>query len=209
MHSSVVFLLALLAISVNAHFQLQFPAPRGVFVEDDEPNFCDGYLTPSTNRTEFPLSGGFFTLNSEHPSWTAGVLLSTAADPTSFNNFSQINNFFQVKGEGGFCIPLDFKTSNATGLKTGDNVTVQIVFDGGDGQLYQCADLTLSDNFTISSSIACTNATGSSSTSSSGTPTAPGGSNPTTKSFAVAKFSSPTAAIVGTILAVFGMVVMI
>ncbi|KAF8895051.1 hypothetical protein CPB84DRAFT_1656090, partial [Gymnopilus junonius] len=154
-------LLAALAGIVSAHFQLQFPPPRGVFVEVDEPKFCDNYLTPAPNRSLFPLSGGFFTLNSEHPSWTAGVLVSTLPDPTSFQNFSQVNTFFQVQGEGAFCIPLDLKSSNETGLTSGQNVTLQIVFSGGDGQLYQCADVTLSDNFTIPSSVACTNATSS------------------------------------------------
>lgn len=34
------FLLAGLLTTVSAHFQLQFPAPRGAFVEDQEPTFC-------------------------------------------------------------------------------------------------------------------------------------------------------------------------
>ncbi|KAG5341367.1 hypothetical protein C0989_011078 [Termitomyces sp. Mn162] len=60
----------------------------------------------------------------------------------------------------------------------------QIVYDGGDGQLFQvrgmntvscsssvqsaiqCADLTLSNDFTIPSDVPCTNATGSASGSS-------------------------------------------
>jgi hypothetical protein len=45
MHSPLLaFVFALLgAAAVNAHFQLQFPPPRGVFVEDQEPNFCGMY----------------------------------------------------------------------------------------------------------------------------------------------------------------------
>ena len=92
MHSTLVFLFALLAVSVNAHFQLQYPPPRGVFDEDNEPTFCgtrchlhcsfahiylalDGYLTAVTNRSQFPLSGGFFSMNSEHPQWTGKSVL--------------------------------------------------------------------------------------------------------------------------------------
>ncbi|KAF9456151.1 hypothetical protein BDZ94DRAFT_1276387 [Collybia nuda] len=154
---------------VSAHFQLQFPPPRGVFNEDSEPTFCDGYANPAANRTEFPLSGGFFTLNSEHPSWTGGVLVSPAANPTSFDNFTQVVPFFQVNGEGVFCIPLNFTANaNGTSLKGGENVTIQIVFDGGDSTLYQCADLTLSNNVTISSDVVCSNATGTPSGPSSG-----------------------------------------
>jgi hypothetical protein len=71
---------------VNAHFQLAFPPPRGPFVDDNEVNFCgkvarfvsirvltfaaDNYVDAVSNRSEFPLTGGFFTLNSEHPSWS-------------------------------------------------------------------------------------------------------------------------------------------
>lgn len=78
-------------LAVNAHFQVAFPGPRGPFVEDDEPNFCgmslynnqrdrstknwllstqDGFTQVTKNRTEFPLSGGFFSFNSEHPKWS-------------------------------------------------------------------------------------------------------------------------------------------
>lgn len=59
---------------------------------------------------------------------SAGVLVSTLPDPTSFNNFSQVNSFFQVQGEGAFCIPLDFSKSNVTSLSTGQNVTIQVSF---------------------------------------------------------------------------------
>lgn len=36
---AVSYIIALASV-VNAHFQLQYPPPRGVFVEDDEPSFC-------------------------------------------------------------------------------------------------------------------------------------------------------------------------
>ena len=168
MRSAVFTILALFTAAVNAHFRLQFPPPRGPFDEDNEPTFCgilylfqnsqslfsdsicfstDGYTDgPASNRTQFPLSGGFFTLDSEHPQWTgqivlhirvfigadsdmlAGVLVSTAENVTSFQNFSQVNSFFQVQGEGDFCIPLDFSKSNITGLRSGQNVTIQVLF---------------------------------------------------------------------------------
>ncbi|KAJ6534481.1 hypothetical protein DFH09DRAFT_890514, partial [Mycena vulgaris] len=152
-------LFASLIALANAHFQLQFPPPRGVFVEDDEPTFCDGYDNAVSNRTVFPLTGGFFSLNSEHTSWTAGVTISTKADPATFDDFSTIVPFFQLTGEGVFCLQLDLSATNATGLTDGQNVTLEIVFDGGDGQLYQCADLTLSSSTKISLDISCKNTT--------------------------------------------------
>ncbi|KAG6832205.1 hypothetical protein H0H92_004170 [Tricholoma furcatifolium] len=126
MQRYLTLLILALATAVSAHFQLQYPPPRGVFVEDEEPTFCDGYDTPATNRTTFPLSGGFFSLNSEHPQWTTGVLVSSAQDPTSFNNFSQVVPYFQTDGEGLFCFPFDFSSfTNSTGFKDGQNVTIQ------------------------------------------------------------------------------------
>lgn len=73
--------------AVNAHFELAYPVPRGPFDDDNEVNFCgivapfltirvlifaaDGYGNAVDNRTEFPLSGGYVTLSSFHPTWTS------------------------------------------------------------------------------------------------------------------------------------------
>jgi hypothetical protein len=86
MRPSTFALLAGAVTMVNAHFQLAFPPPRGLFDEDNEVNFCgivvglltvlvltlgaDNYVQAVSNRSKFPLSGGFVTLNSEHTSWT-------------------------------------------------------------------------------------------------------------------------------------------
>ncbi|PBL00836.1 hypothetical protein ARMGADRAFT_396728 [Armillaria gallica] len=164
-----LFLLAAVFASVaSAHFQLQFPDPRGAFNEDNEPTFCDGYTSVTQNRTEFPLDSGFFSLNSEHPSWTAAVYLSTSSNPTSFDDFKQIVPFFQMQGEGIYCLPLNLSATNATGLTNEQNVTIQILYNGGDSQLYQCSDLTLLSNFSLSQSVdaTCTNATSTSTTNS-------------------------------------------
>ncbi|KAG5719316.1 hypothetical protein E4T56_gene13297 [Termitomyces sp. T112] len=167
MQCYLTLLILAIVTAVSAHFQLQFPPPRGVFEMNDEITFCDGYMTPAATRSTFPLSNGFFSLNSEHPQFTTGVFVSTAGNPTSFNNFTQVKPFFQTEGEGIFCFPLSLSSSsNATSLQNGQNVTIQIVYDGGDGQLFQCADLTLSNDFTIPSDVPCTNATGSASGSS-------------------------------------------
>ncbi|TFK57431.1 hypothetical protein OE88DRAFT_1730798 [Heliocybe sulcata] len=159
-----------LAAVVSAHFQLQYPAPRGPFVEDDEPSFCDGYINAVSNRTTFPLSNGVIELNSEHPSWTVGVIISTAQNPTSQDNFTSPSNSsaFQMvmeynrqSGEGLFCLPIDIQAAGISGVQDGSHVTIEIIFDGGDGMLYQCADLTLSSSTTVPSNAtsSCTNAT--------------------------------------------------
>jgi len=161
---------------VNAHFQVAYPPPRGLFDDNNEVNFCDSYVHAVSNRSEFPLSGGFVTLNSEHPTWTLAILISIVQDPTSFNNFTNssggqqfVRNFASGSGEGGFCIPLNLNNTGISGVQNGANVTLQYLYDGGDGTLYQCSDLTLSNNFTVPSNISCSNAT---STSSSSAPSA-------------------------------------
>jgi hypothetical protein len=106
MRSSVVFLLALLTAVVNAHFDLQFPPPRGLLDEDNEDKFCgslslsktinfffkekhslfiDGYMTPTSNRTQFPLKGGYITMSLEHSESWAGKT-STQLYTTSAHN---------------------------------------------------------------------------------------------------------------------------
>ncbi|TCD70042.1 hypothetical protein EIP91_005023 [Steccherinum ochraceum] len=189
--TSAVFSLGLLT-AVSAHFQMQFPPPRGVFVEDNEPTFCDGYTTALSNRSQFPLSGGFISINSEHPQFTFGVLISTSANPTSFQNFTQAVAFASESGEGPFCLPVDLST--VSGLTSGQNVTIQTVFDGGDGQLYQCSDLTLSSDFTIPSDVACKNTTGTSADpTSSGSSSSQTGSSSQT-SAAPSPTNSPSSA---------------
>ncbi|TFK23122.1 hypothetical protein FA15DRAFT_688082 [Coprinopsis marcescibilis] len=158
--------LALLTSGAQAHFRLLHPEPRGPFVADLEPNFCGGYDNAVSNRSEFPLSGGFFTLQTNHGPFTAGVILSTEQNPSTFDAFNFANGSqqfargFATEDDGGtYCIPLDIAAANIPGAVDGANVTIQIVFDGGDGSLYQCADLTLRSNFTTPSSVECKNAT--------------------------------------------------
>lgn len=88
--SSVVA--AFVAVSVvNAHFEVIFPATRGAFDEDNEPQFCGqcfldgccwfeqeidsserpgGYTEPA-NRTRFPLTSGYIVWNASHTQWTS------------------------------------------------------------------------------------------------------------------------------------------
>jgi len=79
-------LLTSVVTAVKAHFQLAYPPPRGPFDDDNEVKFCgkvvhfvsirvltpaaDNYVEAVSNRSEFPLRGGFVTLQSEHPNWS-------------------------------------------------------------------------------------------------------------------------------------------
>ncbi|KAI6007936.1 hypothetical protein EDC04DRAFT_925358 [Pisolithus marmoratus] len=202
-----ILLPLVLSAVANAHFQLQYPAPRGPFNVDQEPTFCDGYTDAVSDRTVFPLANGVINLNSEHPQWTAGVVVSTKQDPTSFSDFNSSSGYqmavpwFQTSGEGQYCFPIDLATSGVSGIQDGANVTIQIVYDGGDGNLYQCADLTLSANATVLSSVAstCANVT----VSVSGTAPAPGPT--TTQTGGVKKDGSAVSGIVAAALMALGL----
>ncbi|KAI9445440.1 hypothetical protein H4582DRAFT_921480 [Lactarius indigo] len=137
-------LLAGMITVVNAHFQVSYPPPRGLFVAANEDNFCDNYVHAVSNRSEFPLSGGYVTLRAGHPNWSFAVLLSAVQDPTSFDNFTTssgqqqfVRDFASGSGVGVFCIPLDLNKTGISGVQDGVNVTIQFIFSGSDGSLYQ------------------------------------------------------------------------
>ena len=73
----------------------------------------------------------------------ASVLLSVAPNPNSFDTFKSggedvYARFWANESKSGnFCVPLDLSASGASGVEDGANVTIQIVVNGGDGQLYQ------------------------------------------------------------------------
>ncbi len=75
--------------------------------------------------------------------YAVGGIIATVQNPDSFDNFKANNAFqyvvpfFKTSGEGGFCFPLDLAAQNISGVQDGANVTIQLIFDGGDGQLYQ------------------------------------------------------------------------
>jgi hypothetical protein len=70
-------------------------------------------------------------------------MISTSSDPTSFSNFRNSSGgdqlavpYFQSGGTSG-CIAVNVSDSGLSGLNDGSNVTLQMVFNGGDGILYQ------------------------------------------------------------------------
>ena len=66
-----------------------------------------------------------------------GVIVTNATNPTSFDNFTQAVPFFETTGEGPACFPLNLASTGISGLSDGANATLQFVFNGGDGTLYQ------------------------------------------------------------------------
>ena len=72
------------------------------------------------------------------------MIISTVPDPDNFanftdskGNFQMVVNYFETSGEGAFCAPINISAANIAGVTDGANVTIQFIFDGGDGELYQ------------------------------------------------------------------------
>ncbi|EJD55507.1 hypothetical protein AURDEDRAFT_109811 [Auricularia subglabra TFB-10046 SS5] len=154
--SSSIAVLAI-ASSAAAHFELKYPAGRG-FVADKEPEpICGGFPDVSANRTEFPLKDGVVFISSHHPHANIYVAITLAEAPTKFDEFNAttnpgkggtVNNYFRVTSEGDLCWNTDISALKIDGATDGANATIQVIYDGGDSLLYQCADIILSANAT-------------------------------------------------------------
>ncbi|RSH80006.1 uncharacterized protein EHS24_009677 [Apiotrichum porosum] len=164
---------SLLASTVLAHFTLDFPESRG-FDEDIEPQFCGGFNTTEA-RQPFPLGKGPIWIDSHHTQASVYAMLSTSENPTSFSDFNTtsngtnipaVTNWFPVS-EGEDCWNIDLEALGL-GLTNGSLVTLQILFNGGDGPLYQCTDLVLLSNYTLPSNRTCSNDTAASYTATAG-----------------------------------------
>jgi hypothetical protein len=75
---------------------------------------------------------------------TVAILILIVQDLTSFDNFTNftggqqlMRNFACGSGEGGFYIPLDLNNTDISGIQDGANVTLQYLYNGGDGSLYE------------------------------------------------------------------------
>ncbi|KAF8529481.1 hypothetical protein JB92DRAFT_671243 [Gautieria morchelliformis] len=182
MHISTILSVAGSFAVANAHFLLNYPQTRG-FVEAQEVNFCGGFpLSP--NRTQFPINNGIVSITSEHPKANVDILISFDSNPTTFQQFNTTSSgqsipfllpFTQMNAQGDACFPVNISSLGLPEVQNGANATIMVQFNGGDGDLFQCSDVVLSNTFTVPSDAKCDNATGAFPTSSgsSGTSTSP------------------------------------
>ncbi|KAI8370330.1 uncharacterized protein BYT42DRAFT_581852 [Radiomyces spectabilis] len=152
----------------DAHFQLTYPQTRGMD-HAKEPTAPCGSFDSVGPRTEFPLSGGFVEINAGHPQYQYSVKVLVNGNPTA-SDFSGDNLKEIASGQRNYpqqaCLPVDF--SKVSDAKNGANATLQIIFNGGDGELYQCSDVTLVDNAPNFNKSMCINADGSKPSETSG-----------------------------------------
>ncbi|KAG8907766.1 hypothetical protein FRB99_002265 [Tulasnella sp. 403] len=155
----------ILASTATAHFTLDYPTTRG-FNHDIEAQFCGGFANAASNRSQFPLNGGWVSINSKHASANFVTLISLDQNPTSFTQFNTTPTgqnipflipYVKVNGAGEVCLPANIAPLNLTGATEGANATILVQYNGGDAPLYQCADVTLTSAAINPPTGVCTN----------------------------------------------------
>ncbi|KAI9096658.1 hypothetical protein DFS34DRAFT_570012, partial [Phlyctochytrium arcticum] len=142
---------AFLIASVSAHFELVKPTGRG-FDEGREPiPPCGGFDSVQTTRSSFPLTGATISQGVYHNNARIEYFIIFSANPTAADfgsNSTTRKTLYPTEtgiNGGTHTITVDLaNNTNLTSMATaGTPATIQILFDGGDGMLYQCADVTL------------------------------------------------------------------
>ena len=132
MISQIIF--CLLPLTAFAHFTLDSPKSRP-FDEDTLATFpCGGQDTPSSERTQWSLTGGPIQLSMEHDESLVQVLLGLGNDPGSNFNIILLPTI-QEQGIGQFCLG-DVVVPDGVATE-GMNATIQVVTNGDpQGGLY-------------------------------------------------------------------------
>jgi hypothetical protein len=134
-----VLIIALLSVqAVLAHFSLDYPKTRG-FDETKEPTApCGGFDTVASTRSQVPLSNAFVEISAGHTSYSYKVSVIVNNNPTvadfSTNQLVEVATGNRNYPEAA-CLSLDLGKNTA--IKAGTNATIQVIFNGGDGLLYQ------------------------------------------------------------------------
>ncbi|KAF9085322.1 hypothetical protein BGX23_009790 [Mortierella sp. AD031] len=137
--------LLLCSSAAMAHYTLDYPPSRG-FSDDDEPIApCGGAaFNAAGTRTSFPLTKGFLQISSFHPTASVKVNVAYGNNPSAADfttaSLSPAASI-QVTHPAQSCLPLDLSSFN--GAVNNTNATIQLVYNGGDSPLYQCADVVL------------------------------------------------------------------
>lgn len=87
--------------------------------------------TSFTNRTIWPLDGGSLSLDLHHP-WTYVFVNLGLGTTTSTFNISLTPNFYNVTGNGTFCLPKLMLPAGTT-VVDGQNASIQVVTSGRSG----------------------------------------------------------------------------
>ncbi|KAK9469255.1 hypothetical protein V1512DRAFT_231498 [Lipomyces arxii] len=161
--SSTLLLTVAASVPVLGHFNLVYPASRGLNHETQTNAPCGGKNSFSSIRTLFNPDGSPIATVTSHSDSGVEVRFCPSTSDCSTNedfNVTLVDTLYEV-GAGNFCLPnvsIDHSIypSNRTSYLNG---TIQVIYFSDDGELYNCADISISLAGDDSSSL-CTNATG-------------------------------------------------
>ncbi|ESZ98377.1 hypothetical protein SBOR_1255 [Sclerotinia borealis F-4128] len=148
--------LATIITQSSAHFLLNYPATYG-FNDDAEGTApCGGFsVAYDHNVTEFHVDGDSIAMTSTHPT-TTWLFRAMVGDDTAAANWTNLIPTIQQTGLGDFCEP----TITVPSTFAGNKGVVNVVADGPDGLLYQCAAVSFVTGAATATPTACKNATG-------------------------------------------------
>ncbi|KAK9449122.1 uncharacterized protein V1518DRAFT_417217 [Limtongia smithiae] len=162
---STTFVAAVAALAAPAlgHFTLNYPTSRGSNHETQTTAPCGGLDSVVLPLTEFNMDGSPIATTTTHSdSGITYKFCPADADCTTNDGFSYtiMSTFFEV-GAGDFCIPSVAIPESIYSGNTSEplNGTLQVIYYSDDGDLYNCADISISMDGNTTSSL-CVNATG-------------------------------------------------
>ncbi|KAL7267739.1 hypothetical protein RUND412_009658 [Rhizina undulata] len=149
-----------LPLLASAHFTILYPTPRGRDESTMSDSPCGNFNTPSSRRTQWPLTGGQLELSTEHAASDMAVYMAIGNDPVAADYTVILKDVFEEIGIGNVCWNTLEVPAGTSGVADGVNATIQVVMAGeSGGGLYGCSDITFISDLT-SSEAACKNSTG-------------------------------------------------
>ncbi|SPO29859.1 uncharacterized protein UTRI_06131_B [Ustilago trichophora] len=194
-------LLSLLASTSWAHFTLDSPKTRGFDEDKESNNFCGGFPDVSLPRQPWFYRNGPISIDSHHPSATVNIYIAFDV-PTSAQSFlttangttiPPLRHDLAIKGTGEFCFHANAADLNVAGVKveSGTNATIMVEYiNDVHGHLYQCSDVTFTDDAKVGANVSCSDSLTAASASASGSA---GGSASGSGSASAATSSAPAA----------------
>ncbi|KAH8650809.1 hypothetical protein BGZ60DRAFT_350022, partial [Tricladium varicosporioides] len=143
------------AASSSAHFVLQIPTSLG-FDDALETTGPCGSFTPtdrSTGVTSWPVEGSSIGVLTTHTQVTWNFKAALLSDPT---NFVSLVHDVSQKGVGSVCFP----SIPGNPSWVGQDAILQVIQNGVDGTLFQCAAIKFAAGGPASVPSSCTNSTG-------------------------------------------------
>ncbi|KAL9558274.1 hypothetical protein MBANPS3_000974 [Mucor bainieri] len=140
--------------AVRAHFQMIYPPATRGFDESKEPLApCGGFDVPvnDNDRLSMPRSS-FMTIDSGHVSYSY-VIKALYSDQPTADDFTAASLRQLTDGTRTYpqaaCLPFEFGGD----VQDGTKATLQIVYNGGDGLLYQCIDVIVDNTASLNASM--------------------------------------------------------